>query len=108
MSVLSVKIGKPCEPVRKRSAWTVLILTIMTIQLNNIGAENTVEIKKPLLSKYCSLANDLQKQQHNNIIILGRKVDVNRFHTLLVGSQPATISTMQSIRVTCGLAETSG
>lgn len=35
-------------------------LTIISIQLSRIGIENTVDIKNPLLSKYCCFENDCQ------------------------------------------------
>lgn len=38
----------------------LFILTIKSIQFNSIGIENTVDINRPLLSKYCCLENECQ------------------------------------------------
>lgn len=39
------------------------------MQFNRIGIENTVEMNKPLLSKYCSRENDRQFLAANSFIV---------------------------------------
>lgn len=43
-------------------------LTIISIQLSKIGIEKTVDMNKPLLSKYCCRENDLQWMAANSFM----------------------------------------
>ena len=46
--------------IREKGDSTDRELTIISMQLSRIGMEKTVEMKSPLLSKYCCRENDRQ------------------------------------------------
>lgn len=45
------------------------ILTTIIIQFNSIGTEKTIEIKSPLLSKYCCRENSAQFLEANSLML---------------------------------------
>lgn len=67
-------------------------LTIISMQFNRIGIENTVEMNRPLLSKYCSRENDLQFFAANSFIVSEKNTNNTVWLLLLFGKRGRTHS----------------
>lgn len=53
------------------------------MQFNNIGIENTVDMKRPLLSKYCCFENDLQLSAAYSFI-LSEKYAISTINEIMI------------------------